>query len=1268
MADFPSGRKDGRGIAPVGIVTEEPSFPDIPGQKPQTTPLPSAPSPVDDTTATPMTHPEGVSQKDHAQDASHAPSHSPSGAQDYFASTSRPAQQRWATERPKPSARHSLLGKMQHPREKRPAQPERQATITFDADSDSSQSSDDEYLYSRKKSLGHAHDLTKQATRQSREKKSRPFSRLKLANEHFNTKGRVSKADGRLKLSILEENLGSGYIARALGMVNKKHGDAEDEGPQSYDAAGAAKIAPEDDEMEHNPTRRIKLNIVIIIIGSRGDIQPFIRIGKILQEDYGHRVRLATHPAFKDFVEKDSGLEFFSVGGNPAELMAFMVKNPGLIPNIETIKDGEIGRRRAQMYEMFQGMWRACINATDDETDMTNVKMMGDKAPFVADAIISNPPSFAPQHIAEKLGIPLHMMFTFPYTPTSQFPHPLANIKASNVEATYSNFMSYPLVEMMMWQGLGDLINRFRTQILHLEEVSRLWAPGQLYRLKVPYTYMWSPGLIPKPKDWGPEIDISGFVFLDLASSFTPPDELTKFLDDGPPPVYIGFGSIVVDDPDEFTNLIFEAVKAVGCRALVSKGWGGFGSNADCPENIFMLENTPHDWLFPRCSAVVHHGGAGTTAIGLKCAKPTMIVPFFGDQPFWGAMVSKAKAGAHDCIPYKKLSPERLAEGIKQCLTDEAKENVKKIADSIAEEGDGALNAVRSFHRSLPLQGEGSMRCDFLDNRAAAWKIKNTNVKLSALAAEILVEKKKLKWNELRLVRHYEWNDFGGPGEPITGVWGSLMTSFSDAAGGVGGMPVEMGKSIRKREKIREKKSKLHRRNEHKKATLAKENANASNGADDKSQNAQDGGRPQPARNDTDLSKISEPDEELADELGREAAFGFRRTGHAIARFPMDLTLAITQGFHNAPRLYGDETVRRPPRVTGFHSGTRAGRDELIHGVMDGVSGLVTQPWNGAKNNGIVGAVRGVGLGIGGFVLKDIAAFLGPMAYTMKGLDAEYMKRYQPTNCLRRARIAEGQQELKMLESKSRNAAVQDSWQGDDRPVEKRETVEGNVNERWRSLQKTITEEKKRHKNGIIGSLTGRGDDKDGQRVGRKSTDMQKKDTRRSLSKGKPNAHAPNDKPGKMGQDDQDKRVGSDKAKMSTESNARAGMNRMSTAPTTSQERGQHEDREALELPSRHDASDQETPAKGDTNSPDTAHLSDDARNKSDPDMVTPPDQSSDSTVAESRSPNELSHRPSADGSESTRVGSDPTDWVAVRQKAEDLAMGAGNRPAHVNA
>lgn len=318
---------------------------------------------------TDMVHHKGASQGSSQQD---------------LAATARPSRLRSATERPKPSARHSLLERIQSgPLHNESIQLDQSAALTFnpyssgsESDSDSdSDTSDDEEPYPNK-SLGHGQSLTQQESRKRRPT-SGPFSRLKIANEHFKTKGRVSKADGRLKLSILEKDLDSGYIAKALGAVLKKHPKDDGQSVQNYEERdhGSTKIAPEDDEMEHDPSRRIQLNIVIIIIGSRGDIQPFIRIGKILKEDYGHRVRLATHPAFKDFVEKDSGLEFFSVGGNPAELMAFMVKNPGLIPNIETIKHGEIGRRRAQMYEMFQGMWRACINASDDETDKANAKM-----------------------------------------------------------------------------------------------------------------------------------------------------------------------------------------------------------------------------------------------------------------------------------------------------------------------------------------------------------------------------------------------------------------------------------------------------------------------------------------------------------------------------------------------------------------------------------------------------------------------------------------------------------------------------------------------------------------------------------------------------------------------------------------------------------------------------------------------------------------------------------------------------------------------------
>ncbi|TEY32976.1 hypothetical protein BOTCAL_0704g00010 [Botryotinia calthae] len=633
------------------------------------------------------------------------------------------------------------------------------------------------------------------------------YNKFQVGNDDYSTRGRVSKRDGRLNISFNETN-NRGYLAKALGATffsKVGHDDMTGETPEANLARRQrGKLSrPSAEEVVTSDIPRPRLNIVVMVIGSRGDIQPFLKLGKSLKE-YGHRVRIATHPAFRDFVQKDSGLEFFSVGGDPAELMAFMVKNPGMIPTMETLKKGEVGRRREQMAEMFEGFWRACINATDEEKDVTNLKMMGDKEPFVADAIIANPPCFAHIHCAERLGVPLHLMFTFPYTPTQAFPHPLANIKKTNVDPGYTNFMSYPLVEMMTWQGLGDLVNNFRVKTLGLEPVSTLWAPGQLYRLKVPYTYLWSPGLVPKPKDWGPEIDIAGFVFLDLADTFTPPDDLVKFLDDGEPPIYIGFGSIVVDDPDRFTEMIFEAVKKAGVRALVSKGWGGLGGE-NTPDNVFMLENTPHDWLFPKVKAVVHHGGAGTTAIGLKCGKPTMIVPFFGDQQFWGSMIGTSGAGA-DPVPYKELTADKLAEGIKQCLTDKAREVVEKIAKDIEAEGDGAQNAVKSFHRSLTLRGEHSMRCSILEDRVAVWTMKGTNLRLSALAAELLVERKKITWKQLRLIRHHEWNDFEGLGEPISGVTTAVTGTVTGIAAGVGSIPFKVRKTIKRRSMHEERK------------------------------------------------------------------------------------------------------------------------------------------------------------------------------------------------------------------------------------------------------------------------------------------------------------------------------------------------------------------------------------------------------------------------------------------------------------------------------
>ncbi|TVY48892.1 Sterol 3-beta-glucosyltransferase [Lachnellula occidentalis] len=532
------------------------------------------------------------------------------------------------------------------------------------------------------------------------------------------------------------------------------------------------------------------LNIVIHVVGSRGDVQPFVALGQVLKDNYGHRVRLATHGTFKKFVE-ENGLEFYEIGGDPAELMAFMVKNPGLIPGIQSLKEGDVGKRRKGIAEILEGCWRSCADFDEANEDGDGPKIR----PFIANAIIANPPSFAHIHCAEKLGIPLHLMFTMPWSPTHDFPQPIANIKSSNASGSVTNEMSYTIVEMMTWQGLGDIINKFRKDTLDLGSLSQAAGTTVLHRLRIPYTYCWSPALIPKPKDWGPHISISGFYFLSLASNYQPDAELADFLAAGPPPVYIGFGSIVVEDPNAMTKLIFEAVEKTGQRALVSKGWGGFGGDdLSTPDGVFMLGNCPHDWLFQHVSCVVHHGGAGTTAAGIALGRPTVIVPFFGDQPFWGAMVARAGAGPSP-IPFKELDAEGLSKAISKALEPETLERAKELGERIREEK-GCEAGAASFHKQLDVD---RLRCSMCLDKVAVWrvqtKVSKENVRLSAFAATVLGDEGFIDVNQLELYRpceypveeHFVVSNLSGP-TPFMSTVGSV-TSF------IVNFPIQLGKA-----------------------------------------------------------------------------------------------------------------------------------------------------------------------------------------------------------------------------------------------------------------------------------------------------------------------------------------------------------------------------------------------------------------------------------------------------------------------------------------
>jgi len=213
----------------------------------------------------------------------------------------------------------------------------------------------------------------------------------------------------------------------------------------------------------------------------------------------------------------------------------------------------------------------------------------------------------------------------------------------------------------------------------------------------LPILYGFSPTVIPAPSDWNENIHVTGYWFLDELDNWTPPPALTDFIESGSPPVYIGFGSMSNRKPEEMADLVVRALKQIDQRAILLSGWGGL-SKTDLPDSIFMLDSIPHAWLFPRVAAAVHHGGAGTTAAGLRAGVPSVIVPFFGDQPFWGRRVADLGVGPGP-ISRQRLTAGRLATAIHQAVTEqEMRQRAAKLGEKIRGEN-GIARAVEIIAR-----------------------------------------------------------------------------------------------------------------------------------------------------------------------------------------------------------------------------------------------------------------------------------------------------------------------------------------------------------------------------------------------------------------------------------------------------------------------------------------------------------------------------------------------------------------------------------------
>jgi sterol 3beta-glucosyltransferase len=290
-----------------------------------------------------------------------------------------------------------------------------------------------------------------------------------------------------------------------------------------------------------------------------------------------------------------------------------------------------------------------------------------------------------------------------PWTRTRAYPHAFA-VPDRDLKFPY-NYSSYVLIENAFWLAISPQVNRWRKKTLKLRSTNL----EKMEPSTVPFLYNFSERIVPKAFDWADWIHVTGYWFLDNPDhGWNPPEDLLEFLDKNRknkrPVVYIGFGSIVVEDPQAMTKSIVEAVQRSGVAAILSKGWSdrlqqkqNQNEEENYPPSIYPLKSVPHDWLFPKVNAVVHHGGAGTTAAGLRAGTPTIIKPFFGDQFFWGDRIDNMGIGF--CL--KKLSADKLSDYLVKVTTDKKIiEKAALVGENIRSE-DGVQNAIQAIYKDL---------------------------------------------------------------------------------------------------------------------------------------------------------------------------------------------------------------------------------------------------------------------------------------------------------------------------------------------------------------------------------------------------------------------------------------------------------------------------------------------------------------------------------------------------------------------------------------
>ena len=413
------------------------------------------------------------------------------------------------------------------------------------------------------------------------------------------------------------------------------------------------------------------MHITIFVYGTWGDIRPHVVLGTALQKA-GHEVQVVASPGYEKWV-RDRGLRFYAL---TTDVNTFARENAqlmdeGFIRQLQTL--------RTRIAPIFTQMGLEVMEATRSSDVLMTVEF---GLSLLLDVIKAN--NLKPIFINPAPINPTRESNTVLPAKPGWFPF----------EGWY-NRLGYSVLRQSSWRGLAGGRNPLAKQ---------LGLPKSSYKAfravvdTAPALTTVSRHVFQRPADWGDHWQVTGFLF-DDDPAWSPPPELVDFLAAGEAPVYVGFGSMPDANPAATTRVILDAVRRTGKRGIILIGWAGLGAD-DVPQNVYILKYAPHRWLFPQMSAVVHHGGSGTTASGMRAGVPTVVVPHQGDQGFWGRRVKELGVGTAP-IPRKKLTADNLAVAITEATSNRAiQTNARALGEKIRAE-DGLAEAVKWVERFL---------------------------------------------------------------------------------------------------------------------------------------------------------------------------------------------------------------------------------------------------------------------------------------------------------------------------------------------------------------------------------------------------------------------------------------------------------------------------------------------------------------------------------------------------------------------------------------